>query len=142
MISGNENKVDLTGGGQRVIANAEPDSLTFLDFSKFPPTVTNVMNVPNTVIGPPSNIAISPDGKIALVANSIKLDSTSATGYVPESYVHIVDLTSTPPKVVGKVQTDPQPSGLSFHAGWKARDRRRPQQAERFRCCRSYLELT
>jgi DNA-binding beta-propeller fold protein YncE len=88
--------------------------LTFLDFSKFPPTITNVMNVPNTVIGPPSNIAISPDGKIALVANSIKVDSSAAAGWSPESYVHIIDLTQTPPKVVGKVQTDPQPSGLSF----------------------------
>ena len=114
IISGNENKVDLTGGGQRVIANAEPDSLTFLDFSKFPPTVTNVMNVPNTVIGPPSNIAISPDGKVALVANSIKLDASVPAGWSPESYIHIVDLTATPPKIVGKVQTDPQPSGLSF----------------------------
>jgi DNA-binding beta-propeller fold protein YncE len=66
------------------------------------------------VVGPPSNVAISPDGRIALVANSIKLDPSAPTGFVPESNVHLVDLSARPPKVVGRVQTGLQPSGLSF----------------------------
>jgi DNA-binding beta-propeller fold protein YncE len=111
MLSGNENKIDLTGGGQRVIPNAPPDSLTLIDFSKFPPTTMDVMNVPNTVIGPPSNIAISPDGKLALVANSIRVE---AEKYFPESYAHVVDLSVRPPKILGRVTTDLQPSGASF----------------------------
>ena len=65
MLSGNENKIDLTTGGQTVIPNAAPDSLTLIDFSKYPPVTVDVMDVPNTVIGPPSNIAISPDGRLA-----------------------------------------------------------------------------
>ena len=111
MLSGNENKIDLTGGGQRVIPNAPPDSLTLIDFSKFPPTTMNVMDVPNTVIGPPSNIAISPDGKLALVANSIRVEGEK---YVPEAHAHVVDLSVRPPKVMGRVKTDLQPSGASF----------------------------
>jgi DNA-binding beta-propeller fold protein YncE len=114
VVTGNENKIDLTGGGQRVIPNAAPDSVSILDFSQFPPRMTTLMDVPNTVIGPPSNIAISPDGTLALVANSLKLDSVSATGWSPENYVHLIDLTSSPPKVIGRVTADLQPSGMSF----------------------------
>jgi DNA-binding beta-propeller fold protein YncE len=116
VLSGNESKVDLTGGSPKVLPNADPnaDSLSLLDFSHFPPTVTTVTGVPNTVIGPPSNIAISPDGKLALIANSIRLDPSAAAGWVPESYVHILDLTARPPKVIGRAKTELQPSGLSI----------------------------
>ncbi len=111
MLSGNENKIDLTLGGQKVILNARPDSLTLIDFSQNPPATFTTDDVPNTVIGPPSNIAISPDGKVALVANSVRVDGDK---YFPESYAHVVDLTVRPAKVVGRVKTDSQPSGVSF----------------------------
>jgi DNA-binding beta-propeller fold protein YncE len=116
MLSGNENKIELTSsGGPKVVPNPTgPDSLTLIDFATSPPTLTNILDVPNSVVGPPSNVAFSPDGKLALVANSIKLDPSAPTGFVPESYVHVVDLSAKPPKVVGRVQTDQQPSGLSF----------------------------
>src|SRR5205823_3934139 len=39
VISGNENKIDLTSGGQKVIANAAADSVSILDFAVFPPKV-------------------------------------------------------------------------------------------------------
>src|SRR5690348_16484014 len=111
MLSGNENKIDLTGGGQAVIPNPAPDNLTVLDFSQFPPKTWTLDNLPNTVIGPPSNIGISPDGRMALVANSIKIEGSK---WVPESYVHVLDLSVRPSRIVGRVQTDAEPSGLSF----------------------------
>lgn len=114
MLSGNENKIDLTGGGQRIIPGAPPDNLTLLDFSHFPPTTVTIEDVPNTVVGPPSNIGISPDGKLAIVANSLRIDPADKSKYLPESYAHVVDLTVRPPKVIGRVKTDLQPSGLSF----------------------------
>jgi len=114
VLSGNENKVDLAGGSIKVVPTTQPDSISLLDFSRFPPAVTHIMGIANTVIGPPSNIAISPDGGLALVANSVRVDPTASAGWVPESYVHIMDLTQRPPKVIGRVQTDPQPSGISF----------------------------
>lgn len=116
MLSGNEGKIELTSGGPKVVpgATAEGDSLTLLDFAQFPPTVTHVKGVANSVVGPPSNVAISPDGRVALVANSIRLDPSAATGFVPESFLHVVDLSARPPKVVGRVQSDAQPSGVSF----------------------------
>jgi len=114
VISGNETKIDLTSGAPKVIAPTGPDSISILDFSAFPPSVRHLTGIPNSVIGPPSNIAITPDRRLALIANSLKIDATNPTNWVPESFVHILDLTVTPPKVIGKVTTGRQPSGISI----------------------------
>ena len=114
VLSGNENKIDLTSGAPRVVPNAEPDSISILDFSTFPPTVQHIANVPNTVIGPPSNIAITPDRSLALIANSLTLDPNNATNWLPASEIHLLDLQSKPPRIVGHVKAGKQPSGLSI----------------------------
>ena len=89
VISGNENKLDLTSGEWVPQFDAEPDSLTIIDCAQFPPKVQHVAGIANCVIGPPSNIAITPDGKVALVANSLKLDRNSPDGYVPDTLVQV-----------------------------------------------------
>jgi DNA-binding beta-propeller fold protein YncE len=119
VISGNENKIELTSGGPKVIRSSAPDSISILDFAKFPPAVEHVLDVPNSVVGPPSNIAITRDHKLALISNSLKLDPTNPTNWVPEDFVHIVDLAAKPPKVVGKITTGRQPSGISIAADGK-----------------------
>jgi DNA-binding beta-propeller fold protein YncE len=114
MISGNENKLDLTSGAARGVANPRPDNVTLLDFATFPPRVTTLDNVPNTVIGPPSNIAITPDGSLALIANSAKPDPADPGKTVPLNELHLLDLTANPPRVTGHVKVGLQPSGISI----------------------------
>jgi DNA-binding beta-propeller fold protein YncE len=114
VISGNENKIDLTSGGPKVIRPGALDSVSILDFAQFPPTVEHLLDVPNSVVGPPSNIAITRDRKIALIANSLRIDSANPTNWVPEDFVHVVDLAAKPPKVIDKVTTGRQPSGISI----------------------------
>ena len=114
VLSGNENKVDLTTGAIRVIPTTGPDSISILNFATFPPRVEHIENVSNTVIGPPSNIALTPDRSLALIADSVKVDPTDPTKWVPNSFVHILDLEANPPKVIAQVQTGKQPSGLSI----------------------------
>jgi DNA-binding beta-propeller fold protein YncE len=114
MISGNENKIDLTSGAPKVIPATGPDSLSILNFARFPPTVEHLNDIPNSVIGPPSNIAITPDGKLALIANSLKADPANATNWVPENFVHVLDLTAKPPRLIGRATTGRQPSGISI----------------------------
>ncbi|MBT5625248.1 beta-propeller fold lactonase family protein [Verrucomicrobia bacterium] len=115
VISGNENKIDLTSGTPSVVTNAEDDSITLIDFSDFPPKVEHLYGIPNSVIGPPSNIAIAPNGELALIANSLRIDPADPTKYVPENHVHVLDLKSNPPRVK-QVETDAQPSGISISA--------------------------
>ena len=94
--------------------DAEPDSLTIIDCAQFPPKVQHVAGIANSVIGPPSNVAITPDGKVALVANSLKLDRNSPDGYVPDTLIQVVDLTRQPPQLVGTAEAGKQPSGISI----------------------------
>jgi len=114
ILSGNEAKLDLLSGTPTVIPNAPPDSLTLLDFGELPPRVAHLTDLPNTVIGPPSNIAIAPDGRRALVANSVKLDPDNSAGYSPETQIHLIDLESGTPRKIGEVRAGRQPSGISF----------------------------
>lgn len=114
MLSGNENKLDLTSGAPVVVESAGPDSVSLLDFSEFPPRVIHVKAISNTVLGPPSNIAISPNGKLALIADSIRLEPGEPTGWVPHNRVHVLDLTQSPPKITGHTTAGRQPSGMSI----------------------------
>ncbi len=115
VVSGNESKIDLTSGVPKVVPSAEEDSISLIDFSDFPPKVNHLYGIPNTVIGPPSNIAVAPDATFALIANSLKIDPLDATQYVPENHVHVLDLESSPPRVK-QVEVDLQPSGISISA--------------------------
>jgi len=114
VISGNETKLELTSGAAQRVTAVGPDSFTILDFGSFPPQVIHVMEVPNTVIGPPSNIAITPNGSLALIANSLRMDPANSTNWFPESAIHLVDLESRPPRVIGQVSGGAQASGMSI----------------------------
>jgi len=114
IISGNENKLDLSSGEQTVVPDAPGDTISILDFSQFPPQVRHLENIPNTVIGPPSNIAITPDGSLALIASSLKLDPRQPKELVPDNMIRVLDLTESPPRVIQTVTGGLQPSGMSI----------------------------
>lgn len=113
VISGNEAKLDLATGVTRVVAGSGSDSLTLLNFSSRPPQVTHLTNISNTVLGPPSNIAITPDGRLALIADSVRLDPANPGKWLPHRGIHVLDLTTSPPQLRGAVEAGLQPSGLS-----------------------------
>ena len=114
IISGNECKLDVRTGEWVVVNDAGPDSISVIDCGQFPPRVQHVYGIANSVIGPPSNVAITPDGKVALVTNAIKLDRNSKKGYAADTLIQIVDLISRPPRLVGTTRAGLQPSGLSL----------------------------
>ena len=114
MISGNESKIDLTSGTPRGIAGAPADSISILDFSQSPPSVRHITGIRNTVIGPPSNIAIAPDESFALIASSVVLDPKDTTKWIPDNVIHVLDLEAAPPKVIQEIASDKQPSGMSI----------------------------
>ena len=69
----------------------------------------------NSIVGPPPNAAISPNGEIALVANSVTQTKDGEKWKpVPDNKVYIFDLKATPPKQIGTVEVGKQPSGLDI----------------------------
>jgi DNA-binding beta-propeller fold protein YncE len=115
LVSGNEGKYDLSGGVGRVVENPEPDSLTILDFATFPPRSRHVMGVANSVVGPPTNIAITPDGRLALVANSVRRYTDDPKRPAPDNVVQVIDLAGESPGVIDRVRVGAQPSGIGIN---------------------------
>jgi len=114
VISGNENKLIVGPEGVEVDFDAKPDSISVIDFAQFPPQVQHILGISNSVYGPPSNIAITPDHRVALISSAVKLDREAEEQYSPDNIIHIMDLTADPPRVVGTTTAGQQPSGLSI----------------------------
>lgn len=114
VISANDGKAVLIKGVNTVPSPPGPDTLTILDASVTPPRVVSELRVPNSVIGPPQNVAIAPDGSIAVITSSTKLDPADASKTINDNTVTIVDLRRTPAAVVGTVPAGVMASGASF----------------------------
>jgi DNA-binding beta-propeller fold protein YncE len=70
----------------------------------------------NTVVGPPTNLAITPDEGLALVANSINVvDDAGVLKQVPDNRLWVIDLSANPPRLIDTVAVGKQPSGLSIN---------------------------
>jgi hypothetical protein len=72
MIIGNDEKVTWDDTGKLVLMGPGKDTVSIVDISK-PESPRIVSNLPltNSIFGPPVNLAITPDERLAIVANSV-----------------------------------------------------------------------
>jgi len=113
MIVGNDEKVGWDEKGAPVSHEPGHDTLSVADISKSDaPRIVATIPLINSIVGPPTNLAIVPSGEIALVANSL----TPGDGgkLVPDDKVYIVDLKANPPAILGTVTVGKQPSGMAI----------------------------
>jgi DNA-binding beta-propeller fold protein YncE len=83
------------------------------------PVIRARLPLMNSLLGPPTNLQITPDGKLGLVANSV-LNTPDATGFTvsPDERLFVIDLTATPPNLADTLTVGKQPSGLAIsHKG-------------------------
>lgn len=79
------------------------------------PRIAGTLPLSNSVAGPPTNLQITPDGKVGLVASSLLNQSKGdAFAAVPDDVLHVLDLTATPPKLVETIKVGRMPSGLAI----------------------------
>ena len=119
LIIGNDEKVAFDDGKQ-VLSPPGNDTVTIVDISdRAKPRLVVNLQLENSIVGPPTNLAITPDNKLALVANSLDVVKDGDNlKVVPDNKIYVIDLTASPPAVIGTVQTGKQPSGLAInHAG-------------------------
>src|SRR6185437_14110919 len=105
LISGNDEKVSFDPDGQRLVHPPGKDSVSVIDITdRAKPKIIANLPIMNTIVGPPVNLAITPNGRLALVANSLDwvADGQSWKG-VPDDKISIIDLTASPPAVIGTV---------------------------------------
>jgi DNA-binding beta-propeller fold protein YncE len=118
MIVGNDEKVTWDSAGKLVLSAPGKDSVSIVDIGTNPLAPKIVANLPimNSIFGPPTNLAITPDETLAIIANSMNPVAEGA-GWknVPDDKLHVIDLTLNPPRVIDTVSVGKQPSGLSIN---------------------------
>ena len=118
MVVGIDNKVAWGDDGKLQLLPPGNDSVTIVDIGTDPANPKIVASLPlmNSIFGPPTNLAITPDGQLALVANSMDWAPDGA-GWkaVPDTKLYVIDLTTSPPKLIDTVTVGKQPSGMSIN---------------------------
>ena len=118
MIVGIDEKVHWDTNGATVFSKPGNDLVSIIDVgtdSENPEIVTE-LPLTNSVFGPPTNLAITPDASLAIVANAMTWthDGTEWKAN-PDDRLHLIQLDAIPPKPIGTVQVGKQPSGLSIN---------------------------
>ena len=119
MLVGNDEKQSWTGAGAVVLGAPGRDTVQVLDIGSDPlaPRLLGTLPLDNTVVGPPTNLGITADEKLALVANSVNvIDDNGVRKTVPDNRLFVIDLSATPPRLIDTLVIGKQPSGLSINA--------------------------
>lgn len=115
VVSANDNKQVLVDGVTTVAENPAPDTVTIIDLGARPPRIVGEIQAPNSVQGPPQNVAVARDESFVLVASAMKHDPADAKKLVPDNRVSVIDLKASPPGVLATVQAGAGASGVSIN---------------------------
>ncbi len=112
IITGNDNRALLVNGQIKIEPGAE-QSMSIVDIGANGPRVRATIPAPNSIFGPPTNLQVTPNDKLALVAEAVKLNEDNSK-FVPSDKLHVIDLEANPPRIIDSVTVGLQPSGLSI----------------------------
>ena len=118
MIIGNDDKYSFNDAGQVVFGPPGKDTISIVDISnREAPKILVSLPLMNSIVGPPVNLAITPDERLAIVANSLNwVQEGTAWKPAPDNKLYVIDLKASPPKHIATVEVGKQPSGLSINA--------------------------
>jgi DNA-binding beta-propeller fold protein YncE len=117
LITGNDEKVSFDETGKRVVHPPGKDTVSIIDIrERTKPKIVANLPLMNTIIGPPVNLAITRDQRLALVANSLDwVADGDSWKDVPDNKVYVIDLTVSPPAQIATVEAGKQPSGMAIN---------------------------
>ena len=117
LVIGDDNKLHWDDAGKPVLTEPGKDEVVIVDIkNRQSPTIVATLPLMNTVIGPPTNIAIVPDESLALVANSLNYQPEGAAfKSTPDNRIYVIDLKGVPPKLIATVEVGKQPSGMAIN---------------------------
>ncbi|MFL5314669.1 MAG: YncE family protein [Microvirga sp.] len=114
-VSSNDNKAVLVNGVNTVPENPAEDTVTVIDLSASPPKVVGEVKAPSSVVGPPQNVAITPDEGLALVSSNQKLDPADPKKLVADNRLSVIDLKANPPAVIATLELGLAPAGIGMN---------------------------
>src|SRR5437867_6849723 len=115
IVSAQDGKFVRVDGRATFPEPAPSDSLVVIDASQSPPAVKGtVEGLEHTVQGPPQAVAVTPDGKLAIVGAPARYDYAAKKDLF-DNFLQIVDIEASPPKLIGKVDVGAHTNGLSIN---------------------------
>jgi DNA-binding beta-propeller fold protein YncE len=115
ILIGLDEKVTYDANGQ---VNGAPgkDAVLIMDVSNpAKPRIRASLSLMNSLLGPPTNLQITPDGKLGLVANSVVMNQDgTAWKTAPDNKLFVIDMNANPPKLADTVTVGMQPSGMAI----------------------------
>ena len=115
IVSAQDGKFVRSEGRATYPEPAPSDSLAVIDASRFPPVIKGtVEGLEHTVQGPPQAVAVTPDGKLAIVAAPTRYDY-AAKKELFDNFLQLVDIEASPPQLLGKIDVGDPPNGLTIN---------------------------
>ena len=102
-VSANDAKVKLVDGKVEVVPGPPADTIAFIDLRASPPKIVAEVAVPNSVVGPPTNVAVSPKENIVLVAGGMQIDPADAAKTIPDDKLTVVDMMPLKPGILKRI---------------------------------------
>jgi len=115
LVTANDGKMVLENGNAVVRKQPLPDTVSVIDFTDGTLKVLAEVPAPASVVGPPPSVAVAPDGSFALVTGAMKVDPADASKTVPDDKLSVIDLKSSPPKVLATLQAGAGAAGVSIN---------------------------
>jgi DNA-binding beta-propeller fold protein YncE len=117
LVIGLDNKIDIDDSGKQVPRPPGKDAVLIVDIHRREaPRIVGTLPLMNSLLGPPTNLAITPDDHVALVANSVVWVEDGGTWKpAPDTKLFVIDLQADPPTLVETVTVGKQPSGMALN---------------------------
>ncbi len=111
IVSANDAKYVRVQGVDTFRPDQPHDSLTLLDAAVFPPRVVATFAVAHAIFGPPQAVAITPNGRIAVVSAPNHYDPATGTA-LPDNFLQVVDL-ENPGVPIRRITLTAHPQGVA-----------------------------
>ncbi len=115
ILIGLDSKVAYDQNGQKFVQPGDDTVLVMDVADPAHPRIRASLKLTNSLLGPPTNLQITPNGRLGLVANSVNsVQDGEAWKSVPDDKLHVIDLDASPPKLIDTVTVGKQPSGIAI----------------------------
>ncbi len=117
MVIGNDEKVVFDAEGNRTFVAPGKDTISIVDITdREAPKILISFPLMNSIFGPPVNLAITPDERLAIVANSVDWIQDGANWKPgPDTKLYVLNLKTSPVSHIATVEIGKQPSGLAIN---------------------------
>ena len=138
MLVGNDEKTHWNDAGAAVNGLAGKDEVLVIDIGgdRLAPKIVARLPLMNSIFGPPTNLAITPDGS-SHSSPTRWTGSPDGAGWKPspDNKLYVIDLKADPPKLIDTVQGRQAALGPVDQSRWQPRARSPTAPTTRSRCC-------